>query len=381
MILTGETTAPMTEHDLPKPVIAACAIHTALGDLNDTWAGLMAGKCGLQTAMLPGVPNSYPVGRIPALGDEYGSAERLETLLDLGFKDFAHLPAKGSSCDVIIATTKGAVDELLHRPENPSGQPWQLDRMVAKRFPAAGKLQTVSAACASGTVAIIQGVLQIMAGTSECVLIVGLDLLSSFVLAGFDALKGLSPNPCKPFDNARDGLSLGEGIGILLLCSDRYAAENHLQRLARVEGWGVSCDATHITAPSRTGSGLIRVIRQATRNGEIPVGAINAHGTGTVYNDAMEITAFKTCWEKLPPFHSVKGGIGHCLGAAGVIESAIAIRSLAEERIPPSIGYQDGNVNPAAISGESSLAIASPTILACNSGFGGINAGILFSRS
>lgn len=369
----------MNTNDMTQPVIVGCEIVTALGNLQETWQGLMGGQCGLQPVTLPEVPNTYPAGRIPALGDEYGSTKRLENLLAQGLKSFSGLP-KNHNCDIIVSTTKGAADELLQHTENPSGQPWHISRMVAEKISSPGKQKTVSAACASGTVAIIQGAKQIMAGTSDCVLIVGIDILSSFVMAGFDALKGLSTNPCTPFDEKRDGLSLGEGIGVIVMCSEKYATDNDLQVMAGINGWGVSCDATHITAPSRTGSGLIRVIKQATQNCTIPVGGINAHGTGTVYNDAMELTAFKSCWDEHPSFHSIKGGIGHCLGAAGVIEAAIAIRSLAEECIPPSIGYHSGDAPGGKISGSSSLPLTAPTILACNSGFGGINAAILFSR-
>jgi 3-oxoacyl-(acyl-carrier-protein) synthase len=169
-------------------------------------------------------------------------------------------------------------------------------------------------------------------------------------------------------------------MSAVIMCSESYAAAHQLQVQAAIESWGISCDATHITAPSRSGSGLIRVIEQATRNRTIPVGAINAHGTGTVYNDAMEMTAFQACWDHQPPFHSVKGAIGHCLGAAGVIEAAIALRSLERGVIPPSVGYRGGEAPAGTISGSSPLALSFSTILACNSGFGGINAGIIFSK-
>lgn len=369
----------MNIHDRQQPVITGYQVLTALGDMDTTWNGLMAGQSGLQFVALPEVPHAYPAGLIKALGDDYGSVHRLTKLLKMSLNSTI-LPEPATNCDIIVATTKGAADELLLHPEEPAGQPWQIGQMIAELIGSGGKHKTVSAACASGTVALIQAAKQIMDGNSECVLIVGIDLLSSFVMAGFDALKGLSANPCVPFDELRDGLSLGEGVGVVILCSEQYAHDHHCKVLACIEGWGVSCDATHITAPSRTGSGLKRVIEQATGEGTISVGAINAHGTGTVYNDAMEMTAFKACWDEHPPFHSVKGAVGHCLGAAGVIEAAIALRSLEENRIPPSVGYSRGEVPAGKISGTSSLPLIAPNILACNSGFGGINAGIIFSR-
>jgi 3-oxoacyl-(acyl-carrier-protein) synthase len=109
------------------------------------------------------------------------------------------------------------------------------------------------------------------------------------------------------------------------------------------------------------------------------VGGINAHGTGTVFNDAMEMYAFSQLWATPPPFHSVKGAIGHCLGAAGIIESAIAIKSLHEGKIPPTVGLERPEARIAkVIAGEAALPLTSGSILTCNSGFGGINAALLF---
>lgn len=341
----------------------------------------MAGACGLTPVRLPGIATAYPSGCITDLGCEYGTKQRLGKLLELGFSRFS-IPEAKTDIDIIVATTKGAADELLLHADDPAGQPWHIGAMVRDITGCRGRLKTVSAACASGTVALIQAARQITAGNSEYVLVIGIDLLSRFVTAGFDVLQGLSKAPCKPFDRNRDGLSLGEGLGVMAVCSASLAARQNLPILAEITGWGVSCDATHITAPSRTGSGLIRVLEQATSERKITVGAINAHGTGTVYNDAMELAAFGTHWNTPPPMHSVKGAIGHCLGAAGVIEAAIAVRSLEAGCIPPTVGYQNGDA-PAGtiISGTSPLPLQLPSILSCNSGFGGINAGIIFSRS
>ena len=278
-----------------------------------------------------------------------------------------------------MATTKGAADELLNNPDNPTGQPWHLGKIIADITGCPTTPQIISAACASGTVAIIQAGKRIMSGASEVVIVVGIDLLSTFVIAGFDALKALSPTPCRPFDTKRDGLSLGEGIGVAVIASKQFARDNGLKPLARIDGWGVSCDATHITAPCRDGSGLQRVLARATENGQKPVGAVHAHGTGTQYNDAMEMTAFQNFWEQLPPIHSTKGALGHCLGAAGVIEAGISIKSLKHGSIPPTVGLKEEEFQTGKLSGTSPLTLEKPSILSCNSGFGGINAGILFS--
>ncbi|GAB4335768.1 MAG: beta-ketoacyl-[acyl-carrier-protein] synthase family protein [Desulfobulbaceae bacterium] len=364
-----------------QAVITGCGALTALGDLDNTWDGLMAGRSGLRPTAIPGIPTVYPMGRVDLPGVGYGSARRLAMLLDHSIGRFAADAPLPPDCDLIVSTTKGAADELLDNPEDPRGQPWQLAEMIAGQAGCTGHLQTVSAACASGAIALIQAASRIIHGESASVLVVGVDLLSRFVTAGFDALKGMSETPCAPFDRERTGLSLGEGVGYLVVQEAQAARDAGRIPLAAVSGWGISCDATHITAPSRTADGLIRVIEQATAGGTIPVGAINAHGTGTVYNDAMELTAFRSCWpDGAPPVHSVKGALGHCLGAAGVIEAAIAVRSLREQVIPPCVGFHAGEDGANNISGTAPLPLAADTIFTCNSGFGGINAGIVLTQ-
>jgi len=362
-----------------QPVLVACALRTALGDIDATWDGLMAGQSALQPVSVAAVPNEYPVGRVAGLEGPFGTRERLRSLIHKGIGDIRCLPEIAGLCDVIVATTKGAADELLSTPYKLIGQPWQLGEMIADITGCPNTPQTISAACASGTVALIQAGKRIISGASEVVIVVGIDLLSKFVIAGFDALNGLSPQPCRPFDRDRDGLSLGEGIGVIVVASRQFAGENKLKALARIRSWGVSCDATHITAPCRYGSGLQRVLALATENGSTRVGAVNAHGTGTKYNDAMELTAFQDFWQNPPPIHSIKGAVGHCLGAAGVIEAAVSVHSLNHGYIPPTPGLRQKESMTVKLSGSTSFPLESPSILSCNSGFGGINAGILFS--
>jgi 3-oxoacyl-(acyl-carrier-protein) synthase len=149
---------------------------------------------------------------------------------------------------------------------------------------------------------------------------------------------------------------------------------------AKISGWGVSGDAGHITAPCRNGSGLIRVFEQITDQGKKQVGAINGHGTGTLYNDAMEITAMNHFFKQPPPFYSIKGAIGHCLGGAGVMEGCLSIMSLKHNLIPATIGLETPDVRTKMATGKKEQTLSHPSILSCNSGFGGINAGVLLEK-
>ena len=111
------------------------------------------------------------------------------------------------------------------------------------------------------------------------------------------------------------------------------------------------------------------------------MGAINAHGTGTRFNDAMEITAFRQRFAGNVPLHSIKGAIGHCLGAAGVIEAAIAIKSLAAGQIPPTVGLEEPDKELGNLAGGTMFDLLHPSIISCNSGFGGINAAVMLTKA
>ena len=242
----------------------------------------------------------------------------------------------------------------------------------------AGPVQCVSAACISGLLAIQQGVLLIQEGRADLVLVVGVDLLSAFVLTGFTTLKSLEPEGCRPFDVDRRGLSLGEGAGaVALLRRERVAAP-----VLSVTGWGSSNDANHLTGPSRDGSGLALAIQRALARAGTPPEAIDfvhTHGTGTPYNDAMEALALRTVFPaRVPPFCSSKGLIGHTLGAAGLLETLLCLAAARHQMLPGTPGL----TTPDPAMPHSLLRTPRPAeslrhILKLNSGFGGTNAGLV----
>lgn len=358
-------------------VIVDSGLICAAGNQNECWQTLMAGNTALTSFTLPGL--SCHLGRVKTLEGNIGSTERLISLIQQGLDQLHHTTAMDRT-HLVVATTKGAADQSLKEFTKPDqGFAWQVADMIAGEIGLKGPRLTVSAACASGTVALIQASQMIERGEAEEVLVVGIDILSRFVLAGFSQLQALAQGPCKPFDKDRDGLCLGEGIGLMLLTRKEVAQQRSIPILATIQGWGIACDASHITAPCRRASGLSAALRQATAGGTRAVGAITAHGTGTIYNDVMEITAFQNIWGENPPsFHSVKGAIGHCLGAAGVIEACLAVTALKEGEIPPTVGLISPQYFPEQV-GQRSQGITSPAILSCNSGFGGINAAILLA--
>jgi len=360
---------------MSRVVIVAVAALTALGDLDRTWQGLLAGRSGLAPGRLPTPLGRYPVGVVPGLSGRWGCASRQ---VGLYRQLLEKVPALPPETGLVLATTKGAADELLNGESGPwPGQPWDLAAEIAACAGLRGEVATVSGACASGTIGLIRAAQAIGNGSGpEIVLVLGLDLLSVFVTSGFARLHALTQRRCQPFDRNRDGLALGEGGGAVLLANKATAHQRQWPVLAEIDGWGVSGDAGHITAPCREASGLLRALSLCTAGGCRPVGAVNAHGTGTRFNDAMEIKGFRLGLPAGTPYHSIKGAIGHTLGAAGVIEAAIAVKSLESGIIPPTVGLEEAEEGSGRISGREALELRHPSLVSCNSGFGGINAAV-----
>lgn len=361
-------------------VITAGNITTPLGDIDSTWNAMVRLESGLRKRHIPCCDTDYCTGLIEELGTLYGTSDRLTGLLDLILKDIRQkVGVISKDTQLFVATTKGAVDQLVEGDQKPDGQPWQLGHYLQSKLSLTGRVSTVSAACASGSMAIIQGAMAVASGRCKKALIIGIDLVAEFVLAGFDSLKALSPQVVRPFDRNRDGLALADGGGWALITSVKAAEESGLSSRAAIAGWGVACDARHITAPCREGSGLKRALEQVFSEEPMDLGGINGHGTATVYNDAMEMLVFRQTCRRDTPYCSVKGALGHSLGAAGLVEAMLSVKSLQEMVLPPTVGLQIPDSAAGSVSGEKMLPLLSPTILTCNSGFGGINTAILLS--
>lgn len=351
-------------------------IITAHGNLDSTWSALLDLKKPGPKRM-DWLQQPLPLASVPNIQGEFGSHSRLNSLLTKLHMTIPELPA---DTELICSTTKAAVDHLFYDNHPQKGQVWHVAEEVRDLLGIKKKGSCISAACASGTIAIIQGAMKILTGQCTHALIIGFDVMSKFIIGGFASLKALSPSGCKPFDKNRDGLTLGEGAGWLLLSKD-CAPFSSGNRYFFLDRWGISCDATHITAPCRKATGLMRTLGQISKEKKDYPGGINAHGTGTPYNDAMELLAFTNVYTTPPPICSIKGSVGHCLGAAGVIEALISLKSLEKGHLPPTVGLAVIEDKAEGIcSGQDVLQLTKPSVLSCNSGFGGINSAVLFAE-
>jgi 3-oxoacyl-[acyl-carrier-protein] synthase II len=216
---------------------------------------------------------------------------------------------------------------------------------IAARFGFEGPRGCIVAACSSSTIAIGRAVEAIRTGRADITLAGGADALARLTFSGFNQLRLMDPQPCRPFDRGRAGMNIGEGAGMLVLEDLDSAQRRGAHVYAVLAGHGVACEAFHPTAPEPNGTPVATVISLALADAQLPADAvdhINAHGTATPQNDAAEARGFARVFGHRVgrvPVTSVKSMVGHCLGAAGGVEAAILALSLDRGVIPPTIHH------------------------------------------
>lgn len=221
---------------------------------------------------------------------------------------------------------------------------------VARYLRVSGQVLSLSSACASGALAIGAAVEAIRRGRVDVAVAGGSDALCLLTYAGFNSLRAVDEQSCRPFRQERAGLSLGEGAGVLVLESLHHALDRGVEPLAELRGAGASCDAYHMTAPDPEGKGAAAAILSALRRARLEpetIDFVNAHGTGTPLNDLSEWHALVAVLGERAhrvPVTSTKSMIGHLLGSAGAIEAVATIQCLREGCVHPTAG--SGAVDP-----------------------------------
>lgn len=280
---------------------------------------------------------------------------------------------------LIVSTTKGNIDLLaqssvsdkrLFLPD--------LAQRIATAYGVSTKPIVISNACISGVSALVVASRLIAEGEFKHMLVVGGDLLTQFVVSGFQSFKSVSARVCRPYDAARDGLSMGEACGAVLLSADRQFVGN---QPVTIVGGAITNDANHISGPSRTGDGLHYAIRQAMCDAQVEkadLAFVSAHGTATVYNDEMESKALNLSNLLDIPTNSLKPYFGHTLGACGVIESILCVWQLRHRTLFGTQGFETlGVPYPMAVSAEHQPITNGDCCLKIASGFGGCNAAMV----
>lgn len=246
-------------------------------------------------------------------------------------------------------------------------------------------LSTINTACSSSANSIMLGARMIRQGKLDMVLAGGADALTRFTLNGFNSLMILDRNQCKPFDEHRNGLNLGEGAAFLLLESEEAVHRARKQVLCEVKGFGNACDAYHQTASSPEGHGAMLSMRKALAFANLAttdIDYINTHGTGTKNNDLSEGLAIESIFgDNVPPCSSTKSFTGHTLGAAGAIEAVLSVLALQHGWIYPNLNFSQ-TMHELSFKPVTAFKTGQNlrNIMSNSFGFGGNNSSLIFSR-
>ncbi|MDR2691645.1 MAG: beta-ketoacyl synthase [Dysgonamonadaceae bacterium] len=292
----------------------------------------------------------------------------------------AGIDLSGNRVLFILSTTKGNVDLLEKFPQRFVFL-WHSASVTARYFNNPNTPAVVSNACISGAAAQIAALREIESGNCDYAVVVGAEMLSKFIISGFQSFKALSPEICRPFAAGRTGLNLGEAVATIVYAK---AGIEKKSKSGLIKG-AVRNDANHISGPSRTAEGSFRALQNILHGVEKEdIAFINAHGTATPYNDAMEAVALRRAGLDATPVNSLKSLFGHTLGACGVLESIISMYAHDSNLILPvkdfgkdetfSFGNEQFKLNiPRTISPS-----GKPFFIKMLSGFGGCNAALLF---
>ncbi len=307
-----------------------------------------------------------------------GQAKNFDELLEQGFQELSQNCTKdivqSERTLVLLSTTKGNLDASISDSIYPSAAALQ-KKFSLHHFPF-----VVSNGCASGVIAINLAADFIQSKKYDHLLVLGCDVLSDFVLFGFQSLFAVSAERCQPFDKNRKGINLGEAFAGLILSNSKDAIkDSSIQYL----GGSSANDANHISGPSRTGEGLFRSITRSFERSGVSskdIDFISAHGTGTLYNDDTESIAFNRMGLGNVPLNSLKAYYGHTLGAAGILETAVCLACMRENLLIKSLGFEEQGtpekVNVILENKKTELR----TVLKTVSGFGGFNSSIVLQK-
>jgi 3-oxoacyl-[acyl-carrier-protein] synthase II len=399
-----------------RVAITGIGLVTGLGtSREDTWRRLVAGECavrpltlfdseGYRSRVAAEVPTAGVAAQLTRLerrrwsrSDQFGVLAAREAVAEAGIAD-RYDPSRvgvilGAGTSDLLRNEEYHHTALTRgiRHARPS-YAWNhfasapVD-IMAGTFGFEGLRSCVAAACASSTIAIGQAADTIRSGRLDAVLTGGTDALARLTFSGFNALKLMDPEPCRPFDRSRAGMNIGEGAAILVLEDLERARERGAAIHAELAGYSFACEAFHPTAPEPDGRPVAAIVAQALRDAQRnadEVDHINAHGTATPQNDRAEARGFAAIFGDRStrlPVTSTKSMIGHCLGAAGGIEAAVLALTVARGVIPPTVSHEATDPEcPIEIVANTAREARVACGVSTSLGFGGNDAAVVITR-
>jgi 3-oxoacyl-[acyl-carrier-protein] synthase II len=409
-----------------RVVVTGLGAITPLGlDVKETWDSMLAGRSGAGPitkfdAVEAGVTTTIAAevkGFDPELRINKKDLRKMDLFIPFGI--FAALEALEQSGMVIddanaerVAVVVGAglgglpyiekyaavLREKGPRRVTPFFIPMTIANLASGHISiitgAKGPNSCVVTACATGTHCIGNAYRMIQYGDADAAIAGGTEAtITPLAFAGFNSMKALSTRndeperASRPFDKGRNGFVMGEGAGVIILEELEFARARGAEIMAEIVGFGMSGDAYHITAPAEGGAGAIQCMKVALSDARITpddVSYINAHGTSTYYNDMYETMAIKGVFGEAAynvPVSSTKSMTGHLLGAAGGVEAVAAIKTIMENKVPPTINYEEPDPEcdldyVPNIARDTVVDVA----LSNTYGFGGTNASLVFRK-
>ena len=279
----------------------------------------------------------------------------------------------------ILSSTKGNVSLLSDEtPDLERVTPAHTARVIADYFQNPNMPITVSNACISGLCAQIEAFRCLKSGQYDTAVVIGADVLSPFIVSGFQSLKALSDEQCRPFSANRKGLNLGEAAATVV-----YSVAPDADDGWRMLAGAVRNDANHISGPSRTGEGSFRALQSVLQESDLTaneLACLNVHGTSTLYNDEMEAIAINRAGLADVPVNAMKGYYGHTLGAAGILETLLTMRALEDGKVPATRGFDELGVSAPVRVTSQTIDTEKFAFVKLLSGFGGCNAAAAFGN-
>ena len=386
---------------MTKVYCIGCGLVTPVGNApSEVLSAVRAGKSAFR--LYDGWPEPYYASLLDRQGFEGPSFfDHIALQAARTAVQEAGIDASGARVGLVLSTIKGNIEKI----DTDDVSLAAAAETLAQGLGVKTKPVVVSNACISGLAALLQGVRMIRSGAYDHIIVVGAEVQSRFIVTGFQSLKALSLNPCRPFDADREGLNVGEAAAAMVLSSQPVSGNYFSQGFAKnqfpetstrpapvipseasVSPWeivdgAVRNDANHISGPSRTGEGSYNALRYVLEGVSAEeLAFVNVHGTATRYNDQMEAIALNRAGLQEVPVNALKGIFGHTMGAAGILESIVSLKACDAGVVLPTQGFSQMGVEPAVNVSAQERKTDKKAFVKLLSGFGGVNGALLFRK-
>lgn len=372
-------------------VITGIGLSSCLGSLQTTWSNIIQNKSGIKSHQIFRQIPAYPLGLIDSQPSQIGDLTQqilIDTLQD------AKLATPLRESGVVIGSSRGCqanwenlFGQMYHHQSSDLDFNWLQTLPHQPAIITGNYLQTIApvlapmAACATGIWALARGYQLIRTGRCARVIAGAVETpISPLTLAAFEQMNALANTGCYPFDRSREGLVLGEGGAMFVLETAELAARRQAKIYGKIKGFGLTCDAYHVSAPQAVNGSAARAIKQSLEQSNLTprqIDYVHAHGTSTVLNDRHEAQLIQQIFPQVA-VSSSKGATGHTLGASGAINIALTLMAMKHNCLPPCVGLKNLEFDLNVVTQVRSAQINHA--MCFSFGFGGQNAVVIVSK-